>query len=85
MKRTAILAFALLSAPALAQDEDSSEQEIIYQDITEHIFDGTSVDGVVVVPELVLHQERQPMKIGSFINLRTDFNTEMSSSLNEVR
>lgn len=84
MKRTAILALALLSAPAFAQDEDT-ESEIIYQDITEHIFDGTSIEGTIIVPELAIQQERKPMKIGSFINLRTDFNTEMSGSLNEVR
>ncbi len=85
MKRAAVLTFVLLSAPAFAQSDESAEQEIVYQDVTEHIFDGTNVDGVIVVPELVLRQERQPMKIGSFINLRMDFNAEMSSSTNEVR
>ena len=85
MKRSLMIAFALLSAPAFAQSDESTEQEIVYQDVTEHIFDGTNVDGTIVVPELVLRQERQPMKIGSFINLRMDFNTEMSSSTNEIR
>ncbi|MDG1484385.1 MAG: hypothetical protein P8R54_32645 [Myxococcota bacterium] len=87
MKRTIVLAATLLSlsAPAFAQSDEVAEQEIVYQDVTEHIFDGTNVDGAIVVPELVLRQERQPMKIGSFINLRMDFNTEMSSSTNEIR
>ncbi len=85
MKRAAVLTLALLSAPALAQDEVTTGQQIIYQDVTEHIFDGVNVDGDIIVPELVLNQERKPMKIGSFIVLRTDFDQEMSSSVSEVR
>ena len=87
MKRTALIALALFSAPVFAQDnvDTSRNSEIVYQDVTEHIFDGVNVDGAIVVPDLVMHQERRPMKIGNFINLRTDFNSEMSQSVSEVR
>jgi len=86
MKRTTILVLALISAPAFAQDDvETDSPEIIYQDVTEHIFGEVDVFGTDVVPELVMVSERPPMKIGNMITLRTDFNVEMSSSVNEVR
>ena len=86
MKR-AVLALAMFSAPALAQDSDAEPEstQIVYQEITEHTFGGVDVFGVNTVPELVLLDERQPMKIRNLITLRTSFDTEMSASVSEVR
>lgn len=86
MKR-AVLVLALISTPAFAQSDDTAPEgtEIIYQDVTEHIFGETDVFGVNTVPELVLLDERQPMTIRNLITLRTSFDAEMSASVSEVR
>lgn len=86
MKR-AVLVLALISTPAFAQSDDTTPEgtEIVYQDVTEHIFGETDVFGVNTVPELVLLDERQPMTIRNLITLRTSFDAEMSASVSEVR
>jgi len=86
MKR-AVLALALISTPALAQDEEVSAagDQIVYQEVTTHSFEDVDVFGVNTVPDLVLLEERKPMKIHNFITLRTSFDTEMSASVSEVR
>jgi hypothetical protein len=86
MKR-AVLALVLISTPALAQDVDTTTErsEIVYEDVTEHIFGEVDVFGVNTVPELVRLDERKPMKIRNFITLRTSFDSEMSASVSEVR
>ena len=85
MKR-AVLALALFSTPALAQEaSDTSSPEVVYQEVTEHTFGEVDVFGVNTVPDLVLLEERKPMKIHNFISLRTSFDAEMSASVSEVR
>ena len=76
-----------LSAPAFAQDGDTaqSSQDVAYQAVTNIDFNELNVEGTVVGPDIDIFIDRPKAKSFSFINLRTDFNDEMSHSVAEVQ
>ena len=86
MKRATILALALLSAPAFAQDEEAAtNSNVAYQEVTNIDFEALSVEGQLIGPDGEVVFERKRAKNFNFIQLRTDFNSEMTHSVTEVR
>lgn len=86
MKRATILALALLSAPAFAQDEEAAtNSNVAYQEVTNIDFEALSVEGQLIGPDGEVVFEPKRAKSFNFIQLRTDFNSEMTHSVTEVR
>ena len=71
-----------MSLPALAQDDD---RNVRYKDRTEIDFEGVDVSGELVKPQGALLLDRKRANFNPLIKLRTDFNPEMSQSINNVK
>ncbi len=79
------LALTLLSSAALAQSEDDGEAKVIYKSRTEIDFEGVEVAGELVKPQGALLLDRKRASFNPLIKLRTDFDDEMSQSVDEVK
>ncbi len=90
MKTTRILLIAatasMLSGTAFAQDETTDDgRKVIYKERTEVDFEGVEVAGELVKPQGALLLDRKRASFNPLIKLRTDFNDEMSESVDEVK
>jgi hypothetical protein len=77
--------FTLFSGAAWAQDEESEDRRVQYQSRTEIDFEGVEVAGELVKPQGALLLDRKRASFNPLIKIRTDFNQEMSESVNEVK
>ncbi len=77
-----MLVLAIFLGVAHADDKDTV---IIYKEKTEIDFEALELEGEMVKPQGALLQERQKTTFNPLIRLRTDFNLEMSSSINDVK
>ena len=77
-----IFALTLLTSISLAQDE---EPTIVYKQKTEIDFEGIELEGELVKPQGSLIQERRSVSFNPLIQLRKDFNSEMSMSVNDIK
>jgi hypothetical protein len=82
MRTIFMLSLLAISFPAMAQDDDRNVQ---YKDRTEIDFEGVDVSGELVKPQGALLLDRKRASFNPLIKLRTDFNPEMSQSVNEVK
>ena len=64
---------------------DDKEAIIVYKKETEIDFEALELEGEMVKPQGALLQERQKTTFNPLIRLRTDFNLEMSNSINDVK
>ena len=91
MKRTIVMLFALgFSSVAFAQDappeaDAASGRSIKYKERTEIDFEGVDVSGELVKPAGALLLDRRKAQFNPLIRLRSDFNEEMKSSVDEVK
>lgn len=88
MTRTLMVtaALALLSSAALAQEETTEDgRKVIYKERTEVDFEGVEVAGELVKPQGALLLDRKRASFNPLIKLRTDFNDEMSQSVDEIK
>jgi len=72
----------LITTLAFAQDE---EREVRYKEKTEIDFEGLDVEGQLVKPQGALLLDRKRATFNPLIKLRSDFNPEMSHSVNEIK
>ena len=77
-----ILSLLAISLPAMAQEDD---RDVRYKDRTEIDFEGVDVSGELVKPQGALLLDRKRASFNPLIKLRTDFNPEMSQSVNDVK
>lgn len=92
MNRTVSMLFALaFSSVAFAQDAPAPEADpdsgraIKYKERTEIDFEGVDVSGELVKPAGALLLDRRKAQFNPLIRLRSDFNEEMKSSVDEVK
>ena len=84
MKKSIILiGLSLLSLSAFAQEE--GEATVSYKSETEIDFEGVEVEGELVKPQGALLLERKKAAFNPLIQLRPDFNREMSQSVNDIK
>lgn len=74
--------FYFLVGLAMAQEDDRTIQ---YQKRTEIDFEALDIEGEMVKPQGSLLMERQKTKFNPLIELRTDWNHEMASSVQEIK
>ena len=72
----------LVTSLCFAQDED---RDIKYSERTEIDFEGVDVTGELVKPQGALLLDRKRASFNPLVKLRTDFNPEISTSVNEVK
>lgn len=77
-------ALGALSGAAFAQDEDEG-RKVSYKQKTEIDFEGLDVTGELVKPQSALVLDRKKASFNPLIKLREDFNSEMESSIDEVK
>ena len=78
------MASLLFSAAAIADDENE-KPEVIYKQRTEIDFEGVEVQGELVRPQGALLLQRRAAHFNPLIKLRTDFDDEISKSVDEVK
>ena len=74
--------FYFLVGLAMAQEDDRT---IEYQKRTEIDFEALDIEGEMIKPQGSLLMERQKTKFNPLIELRTDWNHEMASSVQEIK
>jgi len=79
---TAIMIFLSLN---LAYADDDVKPRVVYKKETTIDFEGLDVEGELVKPQGALLQERKSASFNPLIRLRTDFNPEMSASVNNIK
>ena len=72
----------LITALAFGQEDN---RIIRYQKETEIDFDGLEIEGELIKPTGALIVERSGVKFNPLIELRTDWNNEMSQSVSNVK
>lgn len=72
----------LITSMAFAQDEG---REVRYREKTEIDFEGVDVEGQLVKPQGALLLDRKRASFNPLIKLRSDFNPEISQSVNEIK
>ena len=65
-----------------AQEDD---RDIVYKQKTEIDFEGVDIEGQLVKPQGALLLDRKRASFNPLIKLRTDFNPEMTMSVNEIK
>ena len=78
-----IFALTLITSISLANDDD--KPKIVYKQQTVIDFEGVDVEGSLVKPLGSLLQEKRSANFNPMIRLRTDFNPEMSTSINDIK
>tara|TARA_B100000131_G_C17941567_1_gene542544 strand:- start:398 stop:637 length:240 start_codon:yes stop_codon:yes gene_type:complete len=76
--------FLLLIGIAMA-DEPQPEPKIVYKKTTEIDFEGIELEGELVKPQGALLLERKTASFNPLIQLRRNFDVEMSESVNEIK
>tara|TARA_R110001583_G_scaffold27302_11_gene97818 strand:- start:19567 stop:19893 length:327 start_codon:yes stop_codon:yes gene_type:complete len=79
-----ILASLIFMNVALA-DDPKEEPKVVYKARTEIDFEGVEIAGELVKPQGSLVMERHSAQFNPLIKLRTDFDKEMDSSVDEVK
>ena len=80
-----LLISILLGFISVANAGDNNEPEVIYKPRTEIDFEGVEIAGELVRPQGALILQRRASTFNPLIKLRTDFNHEMSKSVDEVK
>lgn len=78
--------FSLLLLTLIASAEDPPpEPKVIYKQKTEIDFEGIELEGQLIKPQGSLVLERQIAAFNPLIRLRTDFDKEMTLSVQEIK
>ena len=77
-----MLLFVLaLTTSGFAQE---TKEKVVYQARTEIDFEGVDVEGELIKPEGSFVIDRQRARFTSMIRLRTNFNSEIRSSIQDI-
>jgi hypothetical protein len=85
--RWLVLLLPLLASDSAraADDEEVSERKVVYRQKTEIDFEGLDVEASLVKPQGALVLDRKKASFNPLIKLRTDFNTEIDQSTDEIK
>ena len=70
---------------ALAYAEDEQETTVVYKQQTEIDFEGLEIEGQMFKPHGAVIQERKGAAFNPLIQLRTNFQVEMSQSVADIK
>lgn len=70
---------------SLAFGEDEPKPQVVYKQETEIDFEGLEIEGELLKPHGAIVQERKGAAFNPLIQLRTDFNQEMSQSVTAIK
>ena len=84
MSYLAFLFTIILSSAAYAEEPEDNEN-IVYKQKTEIDFEGLEIEGALVKPQGALLLDRKKASFNPLIKLRTDWDEEMSDSVNEIK
>ena len=81
----ATLTILFLSTAHADENENENSPKIVYKSETTIDFEALDIEGQLVKPLGDIITERQKAAFNPLIKLRTDFNPEMSNSVNQVK
>ena len=81
---TLLTALAHAEPAAEPVDEAPAGRTYKYLEREEIVFEGLDVNGEIVKPEVRLSSERPPPRFNPLIRLRTDWNAELKTSIDEI-
>ena len=81
-----LISLTLFSSIAFGQEEvDEDGRRVVYKKETEIDFEGLEVEGELVKPQGALLLERKKASFNPLIKLRSNFDIEMSQSINDIK
>lgn len=80
-----LLLLSLFSNTSFAADDEGDGQKVVYKTKTEIDFDDLEVEGVLQKPQSALVLERKKAYFNPLIKIRTDWDQEISESVDEVK
>ena len=83
MKKLLIIGLLITAAPAMA--DETEEPKVIYKKKTEIDFENLDIEGELVKPAGALVLERKKANFNPLIQLRQDFNVEMTESVKDIQ
>ena len=75
----------LMSLNLAYADDNEVEPKVVYKKETTIDFEGLDIEGQLIKPQGAVIQERKTAAFNPLIRLRTDFNVEMSASVNDIK
>jgi len=87
MSKIVSLFFISSFSTAICDDdlEIDKDRRVVYRDITEIDFEGLEVEGQLVRPQGSLILDRRKGSFNPLIRLRTEFDEEINSSVNNIK
>lgn len=79
------LIVALLFLPPHAAHAADDETKVVYRQKTEIDFEDLEIEGILQKPQSALVLERKKANFNPLVKLRTDWNEEISQSVDEVK
>jgi len=85
MRYLLVSIFLTFTSTAHADDKIKEDPKVVYKQRTEIDFEGVEIAGELVRPQGSLIHERRHATFNPLIKLRTDFDAEMSQSVDEIK
>jgi len=85
MIRKALILSLLFLPPHAAHAADDDETKVVYRQKTEIDFEDLEIEGILQKPQSALVLERKKANFNPLVKLRTDWNEEISQSVDEVK
>lgn len=85
LRLAVVLAAVAAPSAAFAEEVDEEGRKVSYKQKTEIDFEGLDVNGELMKPAGSLVLDRKKASFNPLIKLRTEFNAEMRSSVDEVK
>jgi len=85
MLRKALILSLILLSPHAAHAADDGGPKVVYRNKTEIDFEELEIEGILQKPQSQLLLERKKANFNPLIKLRTDWNSEIDQSVDEVK
>lgn len=87
MIRKALILSLLLLPPhaAHAADDEETDRKVVYRQKTEIDFEDLEIEGILQKPQSALVLERKKASFNPLVKLRTDWNEEISQSVDDIK
>jgi hypothetical protein len=86
IKRALLIALLFLPTHSVAHaGDDEEDRKVVYRQKTEIDFEDLEIEGILQKPQSALVLERKKANFNPLVKLRTDWNEEIASSVDEIK
>jgi hypothetical protein len=86
IKRALLVALLFLPPHSVVHaGDDEEDRKVVYRQKTEIDFEDLEIEGILQKPQSALVLERKKANFNPLVKLRTDWNEEIASSVDEIK